>query len=343
MMPKPWLFVRMDRIGDLILTLPVDQLPQLQGAKVTWMITRGLGPFAESAVPARKFFEFDRAFSLLNFFKFYQLLRKEHFYGAVVFHAPWWVSLALWSAGVHFRIGPRSQWHSFLFLNRTFRQKRSEARFHEFEYNHRLVLDGMGYSEAASPLKPLALQAAGGDQVLRAHGLHGRSYFVVHPGMGGSARNWPHEFYVEWIRRMSAEGTVAVTGTPADAGWLEPVEKALAAAPSVVWLDGKLDTKEWLAVLAGARAVLAPSTGTIHAAASLGVPALGIYSPVKVQAPKRWGPLGNFAKAVVPQVDCPGYFECIGEKCQYYDCMKTLTPEHIAGEVRRLAAMRDER
>ncbi|MEQ1878346.1 MAG: glycosyltransferase family 9 protein, partial [Bdellovibrionia bacterium] len=149
--------------------------------------------------------------------------------------------------------------------------------------------------------------------------------------------------YVEWIRRMSAEGTVAVTGTPADAGWLEPVKKALAAAPSVVWLDGKLDTKEWLAVLAGARAVLAPSTGTIHAAASLGVPALGIYSPVKVQAPKRWGPLGNFAKAVVPQVDCPGYFECIGEKCQYYDCMKTLTPEHIAGEVRRLAAMRDER
>lgn len=335
---KHLLFVRMDRIGDLILTLPVDQLPYLQDSKVDWIITKGLAPFAESAVPPRKFSEASREFSVGTFFSFFRSVRAGNYDGAVVFHAPWWVSAALWLARVPVRVGPKSQWHSFLFLNRTLRQKRSEAKFHEFEYNHRLVLEGLGQSNLAAPLRPLQLTASQGDKTLHAYGLTNRQYFVVHPGMGGSARNWPAEFYVEWIRRMSAESQVVVTGTPGDAAWLEPIRAALSHAPSVIWLDGKLSTKDWLAVLGGAKAVLAPSTGTIHAAASLGVPTLGIYSPVKVQAPRRWAPLGNFAKALVPQVDCPGHFECLGEKCEYYDCMKRLTPDQVVGEIRRLVS-----
>ena len=334
----------MDRIGDLILTLPVDQLPQLKGSEVNWIITRGLSPFAAQAVPARKFTEFPVQFSATNFLSMLRHLRRANYDLAVVFHAPWWVSLALWIAQVPARVGVKSQWHSFLFLNRTLRQKRSEAVFHEFEYNNRLVLEGLGSINEGAPLRPLKL-AAGSDEsdVLRAHGLERRKYFVVHPGMGGSARNWPAEYYAEWIQKMSNEARVVVTGTPADAGWLEPVKKAAGQSAQVTWLDGKLDTNQWLAVLAGARGVLAPSTGTIHVAASLGVPAVGIYSPVKVQAPRRWGPLGNFAKALAPEVDCPGHFKCIGEKCPHFDCMKDITPDSAITEIKRLVQARGEK
>ena len=33
-----------------------------------------------------------------------------------------------------------------------------------------------------------------------------------------------------------------------------------------------------------------PSTGTLHIANSLDIPHIGIYSPIKVQSAKRWGP-----------------------------------------------------
>ncbi|HEX4926302.1 MAG TPA: glycosyltransferase family 9 protein [Bdellovibrionales bacterium] len=332
------LFVRVDRIGDLILTLPVDQLEPLNGASVDWALTRGLGVYAEYAVPARSHFEIERDFSVSGFFAFFKRLRAARYDGAFVFHAPWWVSAALWLARVPLRVGPKSQWHSFLFLNRAIRQKRSQAEAHELEYNVKLVLEGLGRASAPPVLPKLKLAAPEAAAVLTRFGLSKGGYYVVHPGMGGSARNWPSEYYVEWIRQLALESKVVVTGTAGDRAWLDPVKKALGTMTSISWLDGQLDTKQWLAILGGARAVLAPSTGTIHAAASLGVPSIGIYSPVRVQAPKRWGPVGDFAKALVPEVNCPGHFECLMEKCPHFDCMKTLTPDFVVRETKRLAS-----
>lgn len=332
------LFVRVDRIGDLILTLPVDQLEPLKGASVDWALTRGLGVYAESAVPKRTHFEIEREFNWAGFAAFLKRLHKARYDAAFVFHAPWWVSVALWLARVPIRVGPKSQWHSFLFLNRAIRQRRSQADAHELEYNARLVLEGLGAGGTAQDLPKLKLRASDPDAALARYGLRAKEYFVVHPGMGGSARNWPSEYYVEWIRQLALERKVVVTGTTGDRDWLDPVKKALGNMTSILWLDGQLDTRQWLAILGGARAVLAPSTGTIHAAASLGVPALGLYSPVRVQAPKRWGPIGDFAKALVPDVNCPGHFECLMEKCPHFDCMKTLTPDLVVRETQQLAA-----
>ena len=49
-----------------------------------------------------------------------------------------------------------------------------------------------------------------------------------------------------------------------------------------------------------ARSVVAPSTGVLHLAAALGVPAIGIYSPLKVEHPRRWAPRGPRATFLVP-------------------------------------------
>jgi ADP-heptose:LPS heptosyltransferase len=48
--------------------------------------------------------------------------------------------------------------------------------------------------------------------------------------------------------------------------------------------------------------VIAPSTGVLHLAASLGTVSVGIYSPRRVEHPRRWGPKGIHTVYLVPQV-----------------------------------------
>ncbi len=45
------------------------------------------------------------------------------------------------------------------------------------------------------------------------------------------------------------------------------------------------------------------STGPIHIAAAVDTYVVGLYSPVRVESPVRWGPLTDKKKIFVPQAD----------------------------------------
>lgn len=68
------------------------------------------------------------------------------------------------------------------------------------------------------------------------------------------------------------------------------------------WLAEQLSIGELLDVLSGARCVVGPSTGVLHLAASLDTPVVGLYSPRKVEHPRRWGPKGPRVSILVPDV-----------------------------------------
>jgi heptosyltransferase I len=324
------LLVRLDRIGDLVLTLPVDHHRVFAGAEVQWWIPKGLGFITSAATPRRQAIEVEKNFSWATMNQLWRHLRRERYDIAVVFHAPWWIALLLWLARVPVRVGPRSQWHSFLFFNKGVRQKRSQAVHHEMEYNFKLVESALAReSRTADVRHPLSLKPDPASPTLANFSLKKDGYIVVHPGMGGSALNWPVERYAELINRLSESQTIVVTGTSADQPYLEPVRRAVGTNTKVVWLDGRLNGTELLAVLNGARAVVAPSTGVLHLAASCGVRTVGIFSPVPVQSVTRWGPKGPNAGSVFPSVNCPGHFSCLGPACALYNCMNRISVEEV--------------
>lgn len=293
--PAKYLFVRMDRMGDLILTLPCDQIETLNG-KVLWLIPTPLSFIAENAEPKRDFIACDKAFSFLQFFKLVKTLKRLDPICSVVFFAPWWVSLAIWLARIPQRVGRYSQWHSFLFFNHGLRQKRSQAEKHELDYNFDLVEIAMDRKIPSTERKHLKLKAP------NLQGVSLRNYIVVHPGMGGSAQNWPNEKYAQLIETLLARGQkVVITGTAADAPYLNPLRKLLSDKINLIWLDQRLSNLELLDVLAGAKAIVAPSTGVAHLAASLSVPTLGIYSAVTAESARRWAPLGPKVRLIEPK------------------------------------------
>ena len=350
------LFVRLDRIGDLVLTLPTDESANID--RVDWWIPRGLSFVTEHAQPQRQSHEFSTTLTFLQLLSLVRCVRRNHYDIAVVFHAPWWVGFALWAARVPIRIGVFSQWHSFLFFNRGVRQKRSRAEHSELEYNFRLLEEGLDVAQASLPRRQLKLGAKSG----RPESLTSRlstsdvgEYFVVHPGMGGSALNWPTNLYTALIQELALKHAVVVTGTASDEAFLAPIREQLrsesagananagqtadGANSRIIWLDGKLSGTELIAVLQNARAVIAPSTGVLHLAASTGVATLGLFSRIRVQRAVRWGPQGARTATLEPPVECPGQSACEGTTCARGNCMNLISVESVLVKLRELEAL----
>ena len=65
---KKILIVRLDKIGDLICTLPIDQV--FTQDQVQWVISPGLLPITQTAYPKRNAVELGSKFSFLNRFYF---------------------------------------------------------------------------------------------------------------------------------------------------------------------------------------------------------------------------------------------------------------------------------
>lgn len=299
--------VRMDRMGDLIVSLPADEHPAFGGQRVHWFITKGLGFVAEQSQPRRRFSEFSRKFSLFEFFRMVRWFKTNEPAHIVLLHCPWWVGLAAWFAGVSVRIGRRSQWHSYLFLNIGIRQKRSLSDRHESDYNFDLIeaaFSRIGLRTNAllprSKETYLHLKAPNPSGTLKAKGLKARGYRVVHPGMGGSALNWPQDHYSELIEELAKDAPVIVTGTAGDQKFLTMIKERVHEKKNVLWMVGELSGSELMDILSQARSVVAPSTGVIHLAASLDTPTFGIYSPRRVEHPIRWGPRGRQTMVIYP-------------------------------------------
>ena len=60
-MMKRAVLIRLDKIGDLVLTLPADRQRALRDYECHWYISKGLGFVAEHANPPRQYREVARA------------------------------------------------------------------------------------------------------------------------------------------------------------------------------------------------------------------------------------------------------------------------------------------
>ncbi len=316
--PKNVLLIRLDKIGDLISTLCVDQAPLESGNESRWVIAKGMGFVPDHAVPPRNYTELKKDSWRESLPKLRLFIREFKPDVAVSFQAPWWVNFALWIERVPVRAGVLSQWHSFLFLSRGLRQKRNRSTQHEADYNLELLAYALDYQGAKVETPILKLKAPENEGLLDKYHLNPKDYVVVHPGMAGSALNWPVENYISLIEKISRNVQIVLTGTPADEEWLSEIKQRFQGASRVVCLQSLLSASELLTILENAKAVVAPSTGVSHLAASLGTLTIGLYSPLRVQHPKRWAARGPRVQVLMGSPDVTPE-----------TCMKTILVDEV--------------
>lgn len=211
----------------------------------------------------------------------------------------------------------------------------------EAEYNLRL-LAMMNIPAPASFAAPLRIPEGLRDtarNLLAEAGLDSRTPFlVVHPGSGGSARDFDARSMgrvaLSLIQRYPGMA-VLVTGSEAEKGIMERTRKTIGDSARLLPRSIRLD--ELAAVLHEARLCLANSTGPLHIASALCVPVLGFYPFQRVCHPRRWGPVFGPAEILTPPHE-PECEACKRESCPDHDRMDRITIESATEAGFRLLA-----
>jgi heptosyltransferase-3 len=360
------LVARPDRIGDVILSTPVIAALRAQypNAFITFLVRDFVAPLIREIPGVDSVFIYDpdgRHSGVGGFFRLMEELKAQRFQISIVLQSTRKLAAALFGVGVPNRIGPLSKIHSYLFYNRGSRQRRSLVEMHEADYNLQLLRKlgiRVGSHQIPSTIAIAEEKRKAAREWLKAKGWdpadpNHKRLIAVHPGMGGSALNWPENYYVDLIRSLRKEGNeILLTGGPAEGFLLERIVLELEKSEdTAIVYGGKLadgsapaavDTLA--ALFAETDLVVAPSTGPLHIAVALGIPVVTFYPPIRVQSAIRWGPYLNDpedAGILVPEVYCGEDFKCRGPKCNHYPCMKMIGPREALREVSRLLARRD--
>ena len=166
---------------------------------------------------------------------------------------------------------------------------------------------------------------------------------ILHPTNAIAPKRgiWPFE---GWARLANAlaerfDATVLLSGSPADT----PINRQILASchaelvegRRIVDISGKLGIGAFGALASQAKAFVGITTGTMHVAAAVGAPTVGIF-PFQSDVPDRWGPLGRRTAVVRPSFPC--HAGDTKETCVDYACIAHLDVERILAAVERIAS-----
>lgn len=292
---------RTDRIGDVVLTLPLCALLRSRlGAEVVVLGREYTRPLLEASPHVDAVLDWE-AVSGQSSAEQGEYLRNARADAILhVFPRPDIARAAL-AARIPLRIGTSHRWYNWLTCNALEHFSRKRSKLHEAQLDIRLArrLLGAGIPSLAelASLTALVPRVPAPPPVAALPGSD-RFRLVLHPGSNGSAREWPLEHWKTLAESLDpARVQLLVTGSAAEGVALREWIGSLPR--SVVDLTGRLDLAELIALLSLVDGLIAASTGPLHIAAGVGIHALGLFPSTPPIHPGRWAPLGPRAEALV--------------------------------------------
>ncbi|MGE3855774.1 MAG: glycosyltransferase family 9 protein [Dehalococcoidia bacterium] len=329
-MTAPWdavrnvLLVRLDNAGDVVLLSPAVAAIRaaLPHARVTLLASTGGAPAATLIEGIDAVLTHEAIWQQLrpgrvgpaDEQRLIETLRAGRFDAAFIFtsfsQTAFAAAYACFLAGIPIRAG-----HAALFGGQllTHEVPAPSARLHQAERALHLVR-GVGFDALDARLR-LGVPAeahAEARALLAEHGVTA-PYVVVAPGASAPARRYPAAAFAEVVRglREALGAPVLVVGSAREA---ELVAQVAAGEPGAVALAGRTSLPGVAALVAGARAVVANNSLTMHLADSLGVPVVATYSGT--DPAERWAPRVVPSRLLTRETDCA--------PCFHIDCPRAL-------------------
>jgi lipopolysaccharide heptosyltransferase II len=185
-----------------------------------------------------------------------------------------------------------------------------------------------------------ARSAAGAALAQAAGGRLPESILAVHVPGGREIKQWPPSRFAEVASVLAHDmgAAVVLTGTPQDGPLLDETQMALRArGVAVMRLEGGVDLVVLAGILSLSRLLLTGDTGPMHLAAAVGTPVLAVFGP---SMPWRYAPLVEPHRIVrvdltcspcnrirLPPVRCRGHVP---------DCLNHVTTADVIGAGREL-------
>ncbi|HZO84929.1 MAG TPA: glycosyltransferase family 9 protein [Verrucomicrobiae bacterium] len=282
--PKRICIVRLSALGDVCLVVPLVRTLQrnFPDAQITWVIGQSAYQLVEH-LEGVEFVVVDKR----NLLRSWRQLRSRSFDALLAVQASLRAHVLLTAIRAPVRIG--------------FDSTRAKD-FHGWFVTQRIpageqhLLDSFLSFASALDAKESVIEwrlpiSESDHAFARTHLPGDGAWLAVNPAASKPERTWLPERYAAVIDHAvsSWQWKVVLTGGPgpAEAALADQVLAALKHREAITNLVGKTTPKQLAAVLARARALLAPDTGPVHIATAMGTPVIGLYAvaPSKLSGP----------------------------------------------------------
>ena len=333
--PKNLLIVRTDRIGDVVLSLPLAELikKHYPDCKITFLVrdyTKDIvqnHPYIDDIILLKE--ENGKILIRQNIHP----IAKKNFDSAVIVYPTLQTSLIIYLSKIKNRIGTGYRWYSFLFNHKIY-EHRKYAEKHELEFNVSL-LKKFGIDEQVTKQNVNFNLHPNEEDIKKVRGQlinenidFTKPIIIIHPGSGGSAVDLPIEKFGELISLISSKLDVEIilTGSKEE----KQLCDSLVINKSIKNFAGIFNLAELIALINFCDIFIANSTGPIHIAASLDKYIIGFYPKILACSPKRWGPYNKKSVVFSPKLSCN---DCTREQCERLSCMNTIEVTDVFLEV----------
>lgn len=230
-------------------------------------------------------------------------------------------------ARIPVRVGQARRMYSFRFTNRVVvRSERGDVTSHWSD----VLLDFARAIGCDSPERRYRFVPTAQDEreaeALRAD--RGR-FLLLNPCNAIASRrdHWPLEGWAALARELAQryDADVLVSGAPGDAAMTQAIAR-LAENDRVVSIGGSTGVGGFGALAKRALGFVGITTGSMHVAAAVGTPTVGIF-PFQTDYPDRWAPLGERTAVVRPSFAC--HRGDSKEHCVDYACIAHLDRTRI--------------
>jgi len=271
-----------------------------------------------------------------------QMLAARRYDAAVVTWATPRTARVPQLAGIPIRVGQARRLYSWRFTHRV--QVRSELGDVTSHWSQ-ILLDyarALGCDDA-DPFPHFQTTAAdrGDAQILlQSLDIAERPFAIVHAtnAIAPQRGSWPTRGWAQLVNEIARrfDLTVLLSGATVDRDIVDRV----AAQSSGIAIAGSTSIGGFAALAERARMFAGVTTGSMHLAAAVGTPTVGIF-PFQTDTPERWAPLGPRTAIVRASYPCrPGERK---ETCPDYACIANLDVPRIVAAAQSLLAGEAER
>ncbi|MBF0563702.1 MAG: lipopolysaccharide heptosyltransferase II [Nitrospirae bacterium] len=315
------LVIKPSSLGDVIHSMPFlkalkDAYP---GAKVHWVISRGLYPLLEGhpLIDVLWPIDKDKWKKLSNAYPTYKelsrlrlMLKAEHFDLAVDLQGLFRSGLIAFLSGAPQVIGfKEAREGSTLFYTKTVDCGKKVHAVDRY-----LSIAAALQCQTGNPAFVLP-------EIKASESFHGpvRGYVVMVPGARWETKRWEAEKFGEVARRLPLPSVVV--GGVEDVGLGRTV--VAHSGGKAVNLAGKTSFNELAGIIGNAKLMLTNDTGPMHVGAAVGTPVFAIFGPT---SPALTGPYGLNHRVITAGLSCA---PCFRKKCSTKNCTRDLSFQSV--------------
>ncbi|MFZ1323106.1 MAG: glycosyltransferase family 9 protein [Ignavibacteria bacterium] len=302
---KNILVTRTDRLGDVILTLPLLSCLKkvFPDAKLFFLVNVSLKGLLECYEGIDEIIYTN---DLKDKDALTEIIRSKEIDMAINVKPDFNLASIFYRLGIKYRIGTAYRWFSFLY-NYKVRIHRKRSDLHESELNL-LMIKSFFNEECGNELGKFNIEESKKFRLTQKLSKFNfelsEKYVIIHPGSGGSAKDFPADKFIEFTKMFSIDYEnfkVVLTGLQGENELSEKIIIGSGIEKSAVNLCGKLDLGEMLMLINDCSLFISNSTGPIHIAGALNKKIIGFYPNEKPMHAGRWKPLGNDVEILSPE------------------------------------------